>query len=66
MVGESCDVFATQVLAVQLQTFAESCVKIQALTHLIVQVHSYLDQETAKEPFWFSSQAATCYYHSNH
>jgi len=25
----------------------------------------YLDQETAKEPFWSSSQAATCYYHSN-
>jgi len=26
--------------------------KIQALTHLFVKVHTYLDQETAKEPFW--------------
>jgi len=26
----------------------------------------YLDQETAKCPFWSSSQAATCYYQSNH
>jgi len=26
----------------------------------------YLDQETAKGPFWSSSQAATCYYQSNH
>jgi len=26
----------------------------------------YLDQETAKRPFRFSSQAATCYYQSNH
>jgi len=27
---------------------------------------SYLDQETAKGPFQSSSQAATCYYQSNH
>jgi len=64
MVGESCDVFTIQVLVVQ--TFAVSCVKIQALTHLFVKVHTYLDQETVKEPFWSSSQAATCYYHFNH
>jgi len=39
------------VLAVQ--TFAVSCVKIQALTHLrvFVKVHNYLDQESAKELF---------------
>jgi len=63
MVGESCDIFAVQVLVVQ--TFAV-CVKIQALTHLFVKVlHAYLNQETAKELFWSLSQAATCYYHSN-
>jgi len=33
-------------------------------THLFVKV--YLDQETAKWPFRSSSQAATCYYQSNH
>jgi len=49
-----------------VQTFTVSCVKIQALSHLFVKVHIYLDQETAKETFWSSSQAATCYYHSNH
>jgi len=27
---------------------------------------SCLSQETAKEPQWFSSQAATCYYQSNY
>jgi len=27
---------------------------------------TYLDQETAKEPFRSSSQAATCFYQSNH
>jgi len=32
-------------------------------THLFVK---YLDQETAKEPFRSSSQAATCYYQANH
>jgi len=32
-------------------------------THLFVR---YLDQETAKKSFWFSNQAATCYYQSNH
>jgi len=64
MVGGSCDVVAIQVLVVQ--TFAVSCVKIQELTHLFVKVHTYLDQETAKEPFWSSSQADNCYYHSNH
>jgi len=32
-------------------------------THLFVKV---LDQETAKWPFRFSSQAATCYYQSNY
>jgi len=53
MVGESCDVFAIRVLVAQ--TFAVSCVKIQALSHLIIKVHTYLDQETAKEPFWSSS-----------
>jgi len=63
MVGESCDVFATRVLVVQ--TFAVSCVKIQALTHFI-KVQTYLDEETAKEPFSSSSQAAICYYYSNH
>jgi len=62
MFGESCDVFAIQVLVVQ--TFAVSCVKIQPLTHLFVKVHIYLDQETAKERS--SNQAVTCYYHSNH
>jgi len=41
MVGESCDVFAIQVLVVQ--TYAVSCVKIQAITHLFVKVHTYLD-----------------------
>jgi len=40
--------------------------KIQALTHLFVKIHTYLDQETAKEPFWSSSQSVTCYHHSNH
>jgi len=64
MFGESCDGFAIQVLVVQ--TFAVSCVKIQALTHLFVKVHTYLDQETAKELFWSSSQAVTCYYHFIH
>jgi len=49
MVGESCNVFAVQVLVVQ--TFAVSCVKIQALTHLLVKENTYLDQETAKEAF---------------
>jgi len=34
-------------------------------TSLFVKV-VYLDQETAKWPFWYSSQAATCYYQSNH
>jgi len=39
-----------QVLVVQ--AFAVSWVKIQViLTHLFVKVHTYLDQETAKEPF---------------
>jgi len=38
MVGESCDVFAIQVLAVL-------CVKIQALTQLFVKVHTHLDQD---------------------
>jgi len=38
MVGESCNVFAVQVLVVQM--FAVSCVKIQALTHLFVKVHT--------------------------
>jgi len=33
-------------------------------SHLFVKV-AYLDQETAKWPFWSSSQAATCYYQSN-
>jgi len=36
MVGESCDVFAIRVLIVQ--TFAVSCVNIQALTHLFVKI----------------------------
>jgi len=63
MVGESCDVFAVQVL---VQTFAVSYMKIQALTHFFVKVHTYLDQVIAKEPFWSWSQVATCYYHSNH
>jgi len=49
MVGESCDDFTIQVLVAQM--FAVSCLKIQALTHLFVKVHTYLDQETAKEPF---------------
>jgi len=47
MVGKSCDVFAIQVLVVQ--TFAVSCVTIQALTHLFVKVHTYLDQEHKRE-----------------
>jgi len=38
MVGESYDGFTIQVLVVQ--TFAVSCVKIQALTHLFVKVGS--------------------------
>jgi len=33
------------------QTFAISCVKIQALIYLFVKVHTYLDQKTAKELF---------------
>jgi len=31
-------------------------------TQLFIEV----DQETAKKPFWSSSQASTCYYQSNH
>jgi len=34
-------------------------VKIQALTHSFVKVQTHHDQETAKEPFWSWSQAAT-------
>jgi len=34
-------------------------------THLFVRV-PYLDQETAKKSFRFSSQTATCYYQSIH
>jgi len=49
MVGASFDFFAIRVLVVQ--TFVVSYVKIQALTHLFVKVHTYLDQETAKELF---------------
>jgi len=26
----------------------------------------YLNQETAKRPLWFSSEAVTCYFQSNH
>jgi len=36
MVGESCDVFTTSVLVIQM--FAVSCVKVQVLTHLFVKV----------------------------
>jgi len=47
---------------------AISCVNIQGLGTKIAHFYlsSYLDQETAKRPFRSSSQAATCYYHSNH
>jgi len=34
-------------------------------THLFVKI-GYLNQETAKWPLRSSSQAATCYYQSNH
>jgi len=64
MVGEICDIFAIRVLVVQ--TFAVSCVKIQALLIYFVKVRTYLDQETAKEAFWSFFQAAICYYHFNH
>jgi len=32
---------------------------------VLIYLSRYLDQETAKRPFWSSSQAATCYYQSN-
>jgi len=32
------------------------------LGYLIIYCQGYLDQETVKEPFRSSSQAATCYY----
>jgi len=32
----------------------------------LIYLSRYLDQETAKVPFRSSSQAATCYYQSNH
>jgi len=36
------------------------------LQFLLVYLLSYLDQETAKWPLRSSSQAAICYYQSNH
>jgi len=39
--------FAIRVLVVQ--AFAVLCLKIKALTHLFAKVHTYLDQETAKQ-----------------
>jgi len=33
---------------------------------VFIYLSRYLDQETAKGPFRSSSQAATCYYQSNH
>jgi len=32
------------------------------LWYLLIYLSTYLDQETAKETFWSSNQAATCYY----
>jgi len=61
MVGESCNVFAKRVLVVQ--TFAVSCVQSRSL---LMNLSTCLDQETAKDSFRSFSQAAICYYHSNH
>jgi len=33
---------------------------------ILIYLSRYLDQETAKGPFRSTSQAATCYYQSNH
>jgi len=39
---------------------------IYKVLKLVIYLSSYLDQESAKKTFRSSSQAATCYYHSNH
>jgi len=33
---------------------------------MLIYLSRYLDQDTAKETLWFSSQAATCQYQFNH
>jgi len=40
--------------------------KYFALGLVLIYLLRYLDQETAKWPLRSSSQAATCYYQSNH
>jgi len=40
--------------------------ELEGLGLVLIYLSRYLDQETAKGPFRFSSQAATYYYQSNH
>jgi len=39
---------------------------MQSSKHYFFYFSRYLDKETANRPFQSSSQAATCYYQSNH
>jgi len=41
-------------------------IRLFGLGTVFIYLLRYLDQETAKRPFRSSSQAATCYYQSNH
>jgi len=43
-----------------------STVVSHGIWYVLIYLLRQLDQEKANLPFWSSSQAATCYYQSNH